>query len=66
MKKASLTEGDWFFYGVLSSKHCAINDVRVLKNEYSLPEFLKLKEFVEMMTDLETATTKDNEEKQKI
>jgi hypothetical protein len=63
MKKASLTEADWVFYGVLSSKHCPIKDIRILKNEYSLPEFLKLKEYVEMMTDLEIAAQKDSESK---
>lgn len=60
MEKTTFTNLDWFFYSVLPSKHCPIKDVRVLKNEYSLPEFLKLREYVDMMDAMEKASDKDN------
>lgn len=65
MEGSSLTEIDWFFYKIVASKHCPIKDILVLKNIYSLPDLLILKEYVEMLDDLERARSLDDKAKLK-
>jgi hypothetical protein len=43
-----------------------VKDVKILKYEYSLPEFIKLKEYVEIMDDVEKSAYKDSESKHKL
>jgi hypothetical protein len=48
----------------MASKHCPAKDIRELKWVYTLPEFLKVTEYVEIMEAMEKAVTEDEETKQ--
>lgn len=58
-KTSSLSDHDRFFYNVLASKNCPIRNPRTLMWEFTLPEFLKLSEFVEIKDAFELAAHKD-------
>ena len=45
------------------SENCPVKDIHTLKWSYSLPEFLKLKEYVEMIDNIKQAVEKDHEVK---
>lgn len=62
---SSFDDEDWFFFNLVGSKHSTIKDLRVLKYDYTLPEVMKLKEWVDMMSAIETAHHKDQESKHK-
>ncbi len=49
----------------MASKNCPATDIRTLKWDYSLPEFIKLQEYVNIMDDVEQAVHKDQKVKQK-
>lgn len=65
MKKSILSKHDWFFYEIVPSKHCPVKDIRILKHEYSLPEFIRLKEYVAIMDSMDRAYHKDEKLKEK-
>ncbi len=52
-------------YNVVSSKNSGIKDPRILMWEYTLPEFLKYAEYVEIMDACEMASNKDQEQRMK-
>ena len=60
-KTASLSEHDTFFYNVLASKNCPIKNPRTLMWDFTLSEFLKLAEFVEIKDAFEIAAIRDME-----
>jgi len=55
----------WLVYNLASSKHCptGLRDPRILLYEYSLPDLMMLKQQIEIMEALETASHKDHEAK---
>lgn len=53
------------FMNTLASKHCKNETLHSLQNNYTLPGFLKLKEYVEIMDAYESAINKDEEIKAK-
>lgn len=60
----SFSEADWFFYNIISSKHCPppLKDPRVIKKR-TLKEVLELEEYISVMESLELAVHKDAEAK---
>jgi hypothetical protein len=64
-KTSSLENNDWFFLNILASKSCRGETLHSLMYQYSLPEILKLKEFVEIMEDVERAAYKDQKAESK-
>jgi len=47
----------------VSSKHCYQKDILILKYQYTLPEIIKLREYLDIMEATEEAFQKDEEEK---
>ncbi len=50
----------------MSSDNCPTKELKSLKWDYSLPDFLKLKEYVDIMDDVERSVNKDQEIKLKV
>ena len=53
------------FFNTVASKHCPVKDPNTLKWQYTLPDFLRLQEYVEIMNALDTASYKDLDLKNK-
>lgn len=49
------------FFNVLASEHCKEETFYSLQYQYSLPDFLKLKQYVEIMDAYSMASQKDHE-----
>lgn len=65
-KCSSLSNHEIFFYNVVSSKNCPVRDPKILMWNYTLPEFLKLAEFVEIRDAFEVAAIKDADLERKL
>lgn len=51
---------------MVSSKHCPTRDLNELKYKYTVPELMKVHEYIEMISALETAHMKDEEAAAKV
>lgn len=54
-----------YFYGLVSSKHCPVKDIKELMYKWTLPEVVLLQEHIEILTAFETAAHKDIESNSK-
>lgn len=63
-----MSDDEWLFYYAALSEHCPKADasIPVLKQKYTLPDFVTLLEVIEIRESLTTAAEKDAEAKNKM